>query len=113
MLLLFATTALEKLQKVPASFWINAALVIVVFLAIVFVVKNAMRMNKIVLSIIVVVVVSLVGFQWIYERNEPEFMTPMVDSIAPFFPGKNSYEGTQQQDPNTPGRKKSARPTGR
>ena len=43
-------------------------------------------MNKFVLFAVIVVVVMVVGFTWVYERNEPKFMTPFIDSIAPFFP---------------------------
>lgn len=90
-MLLLATTTLEKLQAVPARFWINAAIFIVGGWIAIMLVRNAARMNKMVLTMIIVVVVTTVGFQWIWERNEPAFLTPYINLIAPFFPSKGSF----------------------
>ncbi len=49
-----------------------------------------------VLAIIAFVIFTVVGVNWIYERNEPAFMTPIVDKIAPFLPSKGAY-GKQTQ----------------
>ncbi len=57
------------------------------------------RRHWIWLAIIVFVVVTLVGFHWIYSRNEPKFLTPFVDKLAPFFPSAGSYATKQQQAP--------------
>ncbi len=90
-MLLLATTTLEKLQAVPARFWINAVIFIVGGWIAIMLVRNAARMNKMVLTMIIVVVVTTVGFQWIWERNEPAFLTPYINLIAPFFPSKGSF----------------------
>ena len=90
-MLLFALTTIEKLKQVPRSFWITTAIVILGLVAVVIVIRKIMQMNKIVIGIILAVVFVLVGFNWIYERNEPKFLTPIVDAIAPFFPAKGSY----------------------
>jgi hypothetical protein len=90
-MLLFALTTIEKLKQVPRSFWIIALLVILGLVAAVIILRKMMHMNKIVAGIILAVVLVLVGFNWIYERNEPKFLTPIVDAIAPFFPAKGSY----------------------
>ena len=42
---------------------------------------------------------AFVGFNWIYERNEPAFLTPIVEKIAPFFPAKDSYGAKQKTQP--------------
>jgi TctA family transporter len=106
-MLLLAETALEKLQKVPADFWIKTVLAIVAFFVVVILVKKVAHMNKMVLGVVIFVVVGIVGFSWIYERNEPAFLTPVINVIAPFFPSKGAYEVKQSQDPSTPGPKKS------
>jgi uncharacterized membrane protein YGL010W len=56
-------------------------------------------MNKVVLAVIVFVVVVIMGFSWVYERNEPAFLTPLVEKIAPFFPSKGSYGNQQKAGP--------------
>lgn len=40
---------------------------------------------------IILVSTTTVGFQWIWERNEPRFLTPYVNLIAPFFPSKGMF----------------------
>jgi len=94
-MLLFAVSALEKVANVPGRIWLNLAIGILVFFAIVYVVKQAAQVNKIWLAIIVFVIVTLVGFHWIYSRNEPRFLTPLVDKIAPFFPSAGGYQAKQ------------------
>lgn len=85
-MLVLATTALEKIQAVPAKVWLNLAMGLLIFIAAVVVLKKAAEMNKIVLSVIVFVVLACVGMNWVYARNEPAFMTPVIEKIAQFFP---------------------------
>lgn len=88
-----AVTTLEKLQSVPRRFWVNASLVILGGLLAILLVRHAVRMNKLVLSLIIFLFVTVVCFQWIYERNEPRLLTPYVNKVAPFFPSKLEYRG--------------------
>src|SRR5882757_6687725 len=108
MLPLFAVTALEKAQKISPQFWLKIAAFIVALVVAIFLIRGALRMNKMILAIVTFIVVGLIGFNWIYERNEPAFLTPVVNVVAPFFPGKGAYEGKQQQDPVGPGVHKNA-----
>jgi hypothetical protein len=64
-------------------------------------------MNKLVLALIVFVVGGVLGFTWIYERNEPAFMTPIIDPIANsgFFPTKNGGELRSLNEDGTKGKK--------
>ena len=54
-----------------------------------------MKMNKLIASIILFVAGTIVFFSWVYNRNEPKFMTPIVEKIAPFFPSAGSYASKQ------------------
>lgn len=96
-MLILAISALEKAQNVPAKTWLNIGIGILIFIVALFVLKQAAKMNKIWLSIIIFVVLTMVGFQWIYSRNEPKFLTPLVDKIAPFFPSESGYASKQTQ----------------
>ena len=53
-------------------------------------------MNKAVLGAIVFVLVTVISFQWIYERNEPDWATPVVEKLANFFPSKGQYQNKQR-----------------
>jgi len=52
--------------------------------------RRVMKMNKIIAAVIVFVVGTVVFFSWVYNRNEPAFLTPLVSRIAPFFPSAGS-----------------------
>lgn len=102
-MLFLAVTTLDKLRQVPTTFWWKVGAAVLAIVIIVFVLQKVAQMNKVVLAIIVLVVFTVVGVNWIYERNEPAFMTPIINKIAPFLPSKGSYDAKQQL---TPGQKK-------
>ena len=97
MLLLVAATTMEKIQRLPVQFWLKAALVIAGFIIGVLVLKKIAGMNKAVLGAVFFVVVTVMGFNWIYERNEPAWATPVVEKLANFFPSKGSYASKQSK----------------
>ena len=85
-MLLFAATAIEKMHAVPSKVWMNIGLAVLIFVAAIFIIRRAAEMNKVLLSVIIFVVLTVVSFNWVYSRNEPKFLTPVIDKIAPFFP---------------------------
>ncbi len=96
---IFALTAMEKLQAVPASFWIKVGLVVLAIVAVVIVLRGVAGTNKVVLAVVAFMVFTIVGVNWIYERNEPKFMSPIIEKMAPFFPSKGAYANKQAQKP--------------
>jgi MFS superfamily sulfate permease-like transporter len=96
---LLAVTALEKASQISPATWvkigIGVAAVIVAFVLL----KRLARMNKVVMGVMIFVVVVVVFFSWVYNRNEPRFLTPVVEKIAPFFPSAGSYASKQQNAP--------------
>ncbi len=101
---------LEKLQGVSGQFWLKVILGFIVLAVAISIIKKAMGVNRIFMIILGMVVCGLCGVLWIYERNEPAFMTPIIDPIARsgFFPQKDSYENKQQQEPTEKTGKKAA-----
>lgn len=96
---MLALTALEKLQRIPGEFWWKLALGVLVVIVAVIVIRRVAGTNKMILAVVTLIVMTVVGFNWIYERNEPAFLTPMVQKIAPFFPAKDSYGAKQASKP--------------
>ena len=90
-MIVLASASIDKLRQVPMSFWINVGIIIIGFTGGIWVLRKIREMNKIVLLIIVALFLSFVGFRWIYQRNEPSFLTPVIDHIAPFFPSKGKH----------------------
>ncbi|QYM79092.1 hypothetical protein K0B96_00315 [Horticoccus luteus] len=99
---LLAVTALERLHKIPPQFWLKAAMAVAVVVAAVFVLRKLARLNKVVLGVGVFVVLVIIGFSWIYNRNEPRFLTPLMNKIAPFFPSKNTFAKKQATPADNP-----------
>ena len=96
---LLAQSALDKIKTLPPDVWLKIGIVVVGFILVVVIFRRVMKMNKIIGSIIVAVVGSIIFFNWVYNRNEPKFLTPVVDKIAPFFPSAGSYNSKQQSAP--------------
>ena len=94
-----AVSTLDKIKAIPAGVWLKLAAAVLALIVVIIVLRKVAQVNKLVLTIIVLFVLSTVGFSWIYERNEPKFLTPVVDKIAPFFPAKDSYGAKQKKDP--------------
>lgn len=98
-MILLAVTALEKMKTLKPEVWLKIGIVIVGFLLAVLLFRRIMRMNKIIAGVIVFVGLSVLFFSWVYNRNEPKFMTPIVEKIAPFFPSAGAYNAKQATTP--------------
>lgn len=85
-MLLLAATALEKMQAVPTKVWINLALAVLILFAAIIVIRKAAEMNKVVLAALIFVVVTSTGLHWVYYRNEPKFISPLIEPLAKFLP---------------------------
>ena len=93
----FAVTTAEKLQKIPVAFWINLGIGVLIIVAVVILVRKLASTNKVMLAVLTAIFISVVGFNWVYERNEPKFLTPLVDKLAGFFPTKAGYAAKQKE----------------
>lgn len=90
-MLCLAVSAVEKLHRIPRHNLINLGLALLVLVVVIALVKIAARMNKFVLFAVIVVMVMVVGFTWVYERNEPKFLSPLIESLTPYFPSRPKY----------------------
>jgi glucan phosphoethanolaminetransferase (alkaline phosphatase superfamily) len=98
-MLLLAVTAIEKLKTLPPDVWLKIGVAVAAFIIAILVFRRVMKMNKIIAGVIVFVVVTVVFFSWVYNRNEPKFLTPLVNRVAPFFPSAGAYSSKQQSAP--------------
>jgi hypothetical protein len=96
MLIFAAATAphstTERLQQIPLEFWVKIGLGIIALIVLVVVLRKIAKVNKALLGIGVVLVLTIIGFNWIYERNEPAWASPAVQWLAGFFPTKGKVE---------------------
>jgi len=84
-MLLLAVTALEAMKELPRDTWIKVGLVIAVVVILAIVIPKVFKMNKIILGVIVFVAGTIILSTWVTQRNEPKFLTPLIDRIVPFF----------------------------
>jgi len=94
-----AQSAVDKMKTLPPDVWLKIGIVIVAIIAAVMIFRKVVKMNKIIGSVIVFVVCTIMFFSWVYNRNEPKFLTPLVERIAPFFPTAGAYNAKQQTAP--------------
>ncbi len=94
-----ATSALDAMKQLPPSIWLKIGIGVAILLVAVFVLRKVFAMNRLVMGVIIFVVGSIIFFSWIYNRNEPKFLTPIVDRLAPFFPTAGAYKVKQQTTP--------------
>lgn len=95
-----ADAALDKIHKIPTSFWMKVGAVVLAIVLIVIIIRKVMETSKIVLGAVAFIIVGLMFFNWVYYRTEPKFMTPFVNRIAPFFPSAGAYDVKQQSTPD-------------
>ena len=81
-------STLEKIRAIPADSWLRLGLAVVVLVAFIVVLRKVAKMNKVVLTAVTFFVATVVGFNWIYERTEPEWARPVVSFLAGFLPTK-------------------------
>lgn len=81
-----AVNVMEKLRHLPRKDVANLVLIVLVLIVAILIIKQAAKMNRFALLMIISVTMVVVGFMWVYERNEPKFLSPFIDQIAPFFP---------------------------
>lgn len=75
-------------SSLPQSDWLRFAILLLVLLAVLQAVRVVSRVNRSVL--VFVFVIGTVGLMssWVRNRNEPTFLTPVVEVVAPWFPSK-------------------------
>ena len=80
-----AVTALEAMKQLPLNTWLKIGAAIAVIIIAFIVIPKIFNMNKIILGVIVFVGSTIVFFSWVSQRNEPKFLTPLIDRLVPFF----------------------------
>lgn len=77
-------------QSLPPDFWLKTGYFLGAVVFIVILVRIYQRSNKLWLGIFITAGFGVLFFNWIYNRNEPKFLTPVINKIAVFFPTKDA-----------------------
>jgi hypothetical protein len=98
-MLTLAVTAIEAMKTVPTQTWLIMGGIVAGIIAAAIILPKIFKMNKIVLGVIIVVISSVVFFSWVKQRNEPAFLTPLIDRLAPFFDSDVQYKKNEKKMP--------------
>lgn len=94
-----AVTALEAMKTVPSKTWMIIGIALVVIIAASIILPKIFKMNKIVLGVIIMVTCSIVVLTWVKQRNEPAFLTPLIDWLAQYADVDVRYEKKDKKMP--------------
>jgi hypothetical protein len=92
----------ENLAGRPVEFWVRALLVIVGLFVIFWILEKLFKTSRRILSIALLIVIVMIGYNWIFFRNEPAFMTPVIDILAPIFGGPGERAAPPASAPARP-----------
>jgi hypothetical protein len=83
--------------SIPQSDWLRFAILLLVLLSILQAVRLVSRVNRSVL--VFVFAIGSIGLMtgWVRNRNEPSFLTPVVEVVAPWFPSQLQSHGVSAQ----------------
>jgi hypothetical protein len=87
-----AAAIADRIQHIPMDFWLRLGLGVLAIIVTIVVLRKLAHMDKTILTIVAGVAVSILGFTWIYERNEPTWASPVVNVLSEFFPTKGRIE---------------------
>jgi len=79
-------TVWEKLRAVPLATWGSVLVVILVLWMLMRFWKSLRDINEFAPWLVFVLVGGSVIFYWAMERNEPPFLTPVIDMVADVLP---------------------------
>jgi hypothetical protein len=82
------STITKMAGSLPDSDWLRFGVLLLVLLAVLQAVRLVSRVNRSVLFTVFIIGVVGLFSSWVRNRNEPQFLTPVVDAVAPFFPAK-------------------------
>jgi hypothetical protein len=112
-MMVLAVSALEKLRQVPLKNLAIFGLVILALIVLIFLIKKAAGMNRIIFVIVGGTLVLVLMLNWIFQRTEPKFLTPLIDKIAPMFSGvaPQSLSGRPDKSDPSAAKKPAAQPS--
>jgi MFS superfamily sulfate permease-like transporter len=82
----------EQLRRVPKETWINLAIGVVALVVLIRLWRALRQINEYAPYIAAVFTGAVLFLTMVYYRNEPRFLTPIVEPLTSFFPTKARQE---------------------
>ena len=82
----------DRLRVIPPSVWINIGIGVLALILIVRLWRGLKQFNEYAPYFAAAFATFMILFLWVYNRNEPAFLTPVVEKLTYFFPTKSESE---------------------
>ncbi|OUW19761.1 MAG: hypothetical protein CBD18_00300 [Opitutales bacterium TMED158] len=86
--MLYVERLFKSLQPLYDQPWFPWALGGIGILFAYSVIKTLRTLPKLVMYPIIGATCAIIFLNWVYYRNEPQLLTPMIDAIAPWLPSR-------------------------
>lgn len=77
---------IQSLQPLYEEAWFPYALGVIGVIFAYSIFMSLKSLPKLVMYPIIAATIVIVFMNWVYNRNEPEILSPIIDTIAPWFP---------------------------
>jgi hypothetical protein len=78
-------TVWERIQSIPKETWINVGIALLICIVLIKMWKNLREVGEVLLG-------GSVVLYWTYERNEPKFLSPIINELSRVLPSKIEYK---------------------
>lgn len=83
---------LPKVQGIPSQVWINLALCVLGLVIILRLWRTLKNFNDFAPWIVSILAGFMLLSYWTYNRNEPQFLSPVVEKLTLLLPTKSKHE---------------------
>jgi amino acid transporter len=85
-MLVLIVNASEKAQQISPKNLAYIGLGLLALIVAIVLIKKVAKANGIIVFLVLAAAGFVVAVTWVYQRNEPKFLTPLIDHIAPWLP---------------------------
>lgn len=86
--MLYVERLFESLQPLYTQPWFPYAMGVIRIIFAYSIFRTLSTLPRLVMYPIIGATCAIICINWVYNRNEPELLTPIVDMIAPCLPSK-------------------------
>lgn len=82
---------IDHLRHLPPEDWRKLGIMLGTLIVGILLIRAYRRSkNRIFVNTILFIVTGIVFLHWVFDRGEPKLLTPLINWVAPFLPGKET-----------------------
>ena len=86
------TAAWDRIKHVPFQTWLNLGICVLAVVLVLRMWRTLRKFNDFAPWIVSAIAAFMILCYWTYNRNEPTFLTPMVERLTLLLPTKSKHE---------------------